>query len=102
MKFLTKRLIESHILSQEEFSTNLAEIKMVLNSRPLIAASDEQKDFSVITPGHFLIGSELKSVPEPYYISEKIGGNSCTDLPVVLEIMVKGLFDSVASGASAQ
>ncbi|GFT13105.1 uncharacterized protein NPIL_200771 [Nephila pilipes] len=37
-----------------------------------IAASDDSSDFSVIIPGHFLIGSELKSVPEPDYTSEKI------------------------------
>ncbi|GFS85104.1 uncharacterized protein NPIL_379062 [Nephila pilipes] len=56
----------------EEFSTSLAEIEGVLKSRPLVAASDDPNDFSVITPGHFLIGSGLKCVPEPDYKSEKI------------------------------
>ncbi|GFU16156.1 uncharacterized protein NPIL_216621, partial [Nephila pilipes] len=67
-----KRVIGSQILSQEEFSISLTEIEAVLNSRPLVAASDDPNDFSVITPGHFLIGSELKSVPDPDYTSEKI------------------------------
>ncbi|GFS36282.1 uncharacterized protein NPIL_664201 [Nephila pilipes] len=67
MKFHMKRDIGSQILSQEEFSTSLAEIEAVLNSRLLVAASDEPNDFSVVAPGHFLIGSELKNVPEPYY-----------------------------------
>ncbi|GFU41230.1 uncharacterized protein NPIL_661911 [Nephila pilipes] len=72
MKFHMKGVIGSQILSQEEFSSSLAEIEAVLNSRPLVAASDDPNDFSVITPGHFLIGSELKSVLEPDYTSEKI------------------------------
>ena len=44
----------------------------MLNSRPLVAASEDPTDFSVITPGHFIIGSELKRVPEPDLTSEKI------------------------------
>ncbi|GFS46657.1 uncharacterized protein NPIL_147901 [Nephila pilipes] len=72
MKFPMIRVIGSHILSQEEFSTSLEKIEAVLNSRPLVAASDDLNDFSVITPGHFFIGSELKSVPEPNYTREKI------------------------------
>ncbi|GFS81561.1 uncharacterized protein NPIL_172381 [Nephila pilipes] len=64
--------LESQILSQEEFSTSLAEIEEVLNFRPLVADSDDPNDFSVITLGHFLIGLELKSVPKPDYTSEKI------------------------------
>ncbi|GFT27466.1 uncharacterized protein NPIL_543981 [Nephila pilipes] len=55
-----------------KFSTSFAEIEAVLSSRPSVAASDDPNDFSVITPGHFLISSELKSVPEPDYTSEKI------------------------------
>ncbi|GFT53137.1 uncharacterized protein NPIL_423771 [Nephila pilipes] len=66
------KAIKMHILSQEEFSTSLTEIEAVLLSPPLVAASDDPNDFSFITPGHFLIGSELKSVPEPDYTSEKI------------------------------
>ncbi|KFM71288.1 hypothetical protein X975_00963, partial [Stegodyphus mimosarum] len=72
MKFHMRRVIGSQILSQEEFSTCLVEIEAILNSRPLVAASEDPNDFSVITPGHFIIGSELKSVPEPDVTNEKI------------------------------
>ncbi|GFT86539.1 uncharacterized protein NPIL_644481 [Nephila pilipes] len=107
MKFHMKSVIASQILSQEEFSTSLAEIEAELNSRLLVAASDDPNDFSVITPGHFLIGSELKSVPEPDHTSEKnshLGTVeiSCPNLPIVLEIMVKRLFDSVASAQQVE
>ncbi|GBL77344.1 hypothetical protein AVEN_41767-1 [Araneus ventricosus] len=64
MKFHLKRVLGAQILSQEEFTTVLVEIETVLNSKPLIAASDDPDDYSVITPGHFLITSELKRLPQ--------------------------------------
>ncbi|XP_075162723.1 uncharacterized protein LOC142235354 [Haematobia irritans] len=56
----------------EEFSTILASIESCLNSRPLTPMSDSQEDFSVLTPGHFLVGSSLLSPAEPEKINEKL------------------------------
>jgi hypothetical protein len=72
MKFHMRRVIGSQILTQEEFATCLAEIESVLNSRPLVATSEDPEDYSVITPGHFLICDELKGIPEPDQTEEKI------------------------------
>jgi len=72
MKFHLKRVLGTQILSQEEFTTVLVEIEAVLNSRPLVAASDDPDDYTAITPGHFLIGSELKRLPEPDFTELKI------------------------------
>ncbi|GFU54811.1 uncharacterized protein NPIL_669951 [Nephila pilipes] len=49
MKFHMKRVIRSQISFLKKISTTLVEIKMVLNSRPLVAVSDDTNDFSVIT-----------------------------------------------------
>ena len=43
----------------EEYSTLLAEIEAVLNSRPLTPMSNDLDDITVLTPSHFLIGTEL-------------------------------------------
>lgn len=58
------RVLGNHSLSMEDMQTLLAQIECCLNSRPLIALSDDPTDFESLTPGHFLTGSSLKSVPD--------------------------------------
>ena len=48
----------------EEFSTLLSQIEAALNSRPLCYLSEDPDDINILTPGHFLIGAPLKSLPE--------------------------------------
>ncbi|XP_074096713.1 uncharacterized protein LOC141525910 [Cotesia typhae] len=49
----------------EDFSTLLAQVEAVLNSRPLSALSDDPEDLSALTPGHLIRGAALNSIPEP-------------------------------------
>ncbi|XP_055715552.1 uncharacterized protein LOC129809615 [Phlebotomus papatasi] len=57
------RVIGNERLTQEAFTTVLAEIEMCLNSRPLMPQSDDPSDLEVVTPGHFLIGQSLNTLP---------------------------------------
>lgn len=52
------------ILTYEEFSTLLARIDAILNSRPLFEPSPDEIHLT-LTPGHFLIGTSLIQPPEP-------------------------------------
>ncbi|XP_053691613.1 uncharacterized protein LOC128740127 [Sabethes cyaneus] len=52
-------------ISQEDMVILLAQIEMCLNSRPLIPIPGETTDLEALTPGHFLVGSNLQAVPEP-------------------------------------
>lgn len=56
-------------LTYEEMATLLAQIEACLNSRPLCLLDDKE---STLTPGHFLVGESLISVPDISYESKKI------------------------------
>lgn len=67
-KFHLLRVIGNSILTYEELITLLTQIEAVLNSRPLCPMSDDVEDLSALTPGHFLIGEALSTIPEPNLI----------------------------------
>lgn len=67
-----RKLTAESSLTYEEMNTLLILIEGVLNSRPLIAQSDDINDLTPLTPSHFLIGRELSSIPEPSYENIKI------------------------------
>lgn len=56
-------------LSYEDFVTVLTQIEANMNSRPLTSLSNDPGELNVLTPGHFLIGTSLLSLPEPDYTS---------------------------------
>lgn len=69
MKYHLRRIVGTTCLTYEELYTVLCQIEAVLNSRPISALTDEFSDFTVLTPGHFLMGSAPLSVPEPILLN---------------------------------
>lgn len=65
VKYHLRRVLGSHTLTFEEFSTLLSRIEACLNSRPIAPFSDTMDDYEALTPGHFLIGSAITVNPEP-------------------------------------
>lgn len=63
-KYHLKRVVGDRSLTFEELTTLFARVEAVLNSRPLTGLSSDPNEFETLTPGHFLIGRELLSVPE--------------------------------------
>jgi len=63
-KSLMVRTMGAQTWSLEEFSTILCRIEAALNSRPLTPVTCDPEDLDCLTPGHFLIGQPLMSIPE--------------------------------------
>ncbi|XP_073841387.1 uncharacterized protein [Musca autumnalis] len=68
---LTRTLANSR-LTYEELVTALVEIEAILNSRPISPMSSDPSDFEALTPGHFIIGSALRSLPEKDHSSKNL------------------------------
>ncbi|GFW55936.1 integrase catalytic domain-containing protein [Trichonephila clavipes] len=61
---LYRTLVNSKI-TFEEFETIIIQIEGILNSRPLVPLSDNINEYEVLTPGHFIIGRPISTIPEP-------------------------------------
>ncbi|XP_062714127.1 uncharacterized protein LOC134290914 [Aedes albopictus] len=59
------RIMKTTLLTIEEFQTLITQIEGIMNSRPLTPLSSDPADVVALTPGHFLVGEPLHSVPEP-------------------------------------
>lgn len=59
-----RKIIGNASLTFEELSTVFCQIEACMNSRPLSPLSNNVSDLSPLTPGHFLVGEALITLPE--------------------------------------
>ncbi|XP_063362899.1 uncharacterized protein LOC134651727 [Cydia amplana] len=65
-KFHLNRILGNAHLTYEELATLFSQVESILNSRPLCPLSSSPNDFQPLTPGHFIIGRALTSLPSPH------------------------------------
>lgn len=63
LKTHLRRTVGETLFTYEELYTYMCEVEALLNSRPLTPMTNDPNDIRVLTPGHFLIGEALKTVP---------------------------------------
>ena len=63
MKRHLRRVVGKQTFSYEEFLTIINQVEAALNSRPISPLSNDPNDPLALTPGHFLIGDTLMSMP---------------------------------------
>ncbi|XP_051169750.1 uncharacterized protein LOC127287070 [Leptopilina boulardi] len=63
LKTHLKRTVGETLFTYEELYTYMCEVESILNSRPLTPMSNDPNDMRVLTPGHFLVGSSLMTIP---------------------------------------
>lgn len=76
MKYHLKRVLGEQKLTFEQFTTLLAEIEGCMNSRPLSPLSEDIDDLEYLTPGHFLVGGPILSLPHQEANIEKLNLNN--------------------------
>lgn len=64
MKYHLYRVLDNSHLTYEELTTVLVRIESMFNSRPLCPLTMDPDDLNILTPGQFLIGAPLSSLPE--------------------------------------
>ncbi|KAL0861024.1 hypothetical protein ABMA27_009546 [Loxostege sticticalis] len=72
MKFHLRRVLGDQKLTYEEFQTLLTQIEACMNSRPLCPLTEDPDEFqNCLTPGHFLTGSPVMSLPISDYSDDR-------------------------------
>lgn len=70
------RVIGETTLTFEELSTVTSQVEACLNSRPLAPITTDPTDLTCLTPGHFLIGTSMRAIPQDNVTTTNINGIS--------------------------
>lgn len=72
LKHHLKRVLGEQKLTFEQFTTLLCQVEACLNSRPLCPITEDPEDLDYLTPGHFLTGTPIMSLPQKEQTSKTL------------------------------
>lgn len=75
LKCIVRSVLNETELILSEFNMLIIQVEANLNSRPLTQISDNWEDLEAITPGHFLTGGNLVTIPEIMAQSSAFGAS---------------------------
>ena len=88
-----KPIVSTVKLTFEEMSTVLTQIEACLNSRPLVPLICDEDGFEALTPGHFLIGRSLDSLPDHFVSYHSIPFlRRCIYVKILFNILAKVVY----------
>ena len=80
-KRLLKKLTNYLTFTYEEFNKILTQVEAVLNSRPIAPLETiSEEGLEALTPGHFLVGRALQSLPTDMTSSNRVSSNKRLNL----------------------
>lgn len=71
LKYHLKRVMKDVTLTYEDFYSILVQVESILNSRPMYPLTEDPDSLEALTPGHFLIGGSLISMPESVVLDNR-------------------------------
>lgn len=79
-----RKIIDVNILSFEELYIVLTQVEACLNSRSITPLSNDVLDLQALTPGHFIIGEAINTIPDSNFTN--IPMNRLTRYQLLMQI----------------
>ena len=65
-----KDIVGDRLLSEFALQTLFTEVELIMNNRPIVAASDDPADLEAFTRNHFLLQRKVSGLPSGFFVRE--------------------------------
>jgi len=65
-------VLHNQVVTDEVLLTAMAEVELLVNSRPLTEVSSDMNDLDALTPQHFIVGRRVPYLPPGIFAGKEI------------------------------